>query len=132
MGLTRSSFVRAMACQLTTKFLPSLRWFLGSLQFIADKFGDPSLQEPESSEVIRSGTGHLPPASIRVCLINEAQLLHGLSELGKTDPDPVGDKADHTLAILAATTDPIYQSSPESNSKGSGEVYMGGNREELL
>jgi hypothetical protein len=47
------------------------------------------------------------------------------------DSDPVGDKADHTLAISAATTDPIYQLSPESGSKGSGEVYIVQNREEL-
>jgi hypothetical protein len=31
LGLTRSSFVRAIAYQSTTKFLPSSRWFLGSL-----------------------------------------------------------------------------------------------------
>jgi hypothetical protein len=31
MGLMRSSFVRAMAFQFTTKFLPGTRWFLGSL-----------------------------------------------------------------------------------------------------
>jgi hypothetical protein len=43
----------------------------------------------------------------------------------------MGDKADHTLAVLAATTDRIYQLSPESNSKGGGEVYMVGNGEEL-
>jgi hypothetical protein len=30
------------------------------------------------------------------------------------DLDPAGDKADHILAILAATTDPIYQLSPKS------------------
>jgi hypothetical protein len=36
------------------------------------------------------------------------------------------------MAALAATTDPIYQSSPESDSKGGGEVYMVGNGEELL
>jgi hypothetical protein len=47
------------------------------------------------------------------------------------DLDPTGDKADHTLAILAAITDPIYQSSPESDSKGGREVYMVGNGEEL-
>jgi hypothetical protein len=45
--------------------------------------------------------------------------------------DPTGDNADHTLAFLAATIDPIYQSSPESDSEGGGEVYMVGNREEL-
>jgi hypothetical protein len=34
------------------------------------------------------------------------------------DSDPTRDKGDHTLAILVATKDPIYQSSSESNSKG--------------
>jgi hypothetical protein len=46
--------------------------------------------------------------------------------------DPAGNKVDHTLAIPAATTDPIYQSSPESNIEGDGEVYMVRNGEELL
>jgi hypothetical protein len=108
MGLTRSSFVRAMMYQSTTKFLLSSRWFLGSLQFITDKFGDPTLQELESREFIGSGTGRLPPAPVRVGLINKAQLRHELSELGKTESDPMGDKADHTLAVPVATTDPIY------------------------
>jgi hypothetical protein len=44
------------------------------------------------------------------------------------DPDPIGDKADHTLAVSTATTDPIYQSSLESDSKGDREVYMVGQR----
>jgi hypothetical protein len=48
------------------------------------------------------------------------------------DPDPAGDKADHTLAVPIATTDPIYQSSLESDSEGGREDYMVGNREELL
>jgi hypothetical protein len=48
------------------------------------------------------------------------------------DSDPMGDKADHTLAFLVAATDPIYQSSPESDSEGGREVYMVGNGEELL
>jgi hypothetical protein len=47
------------------------------------------------------------------------------------DSDPVGDKADHTLDVPAATTDIIYQSSPEFDFEGGGEVYMMGNREEL-
>jgi hypothetical protein len=47
------------------------------------------------------------------------------------DLDPTRDKADHTLAVLVATIDPIYQSSLESDSEGGGEVYMVGNREEL-
>jgi hypothetical protein len=60
-GFTRSSFVRAMVSQSANKFLPDSRWFLGSLEFITDKFGDISLQEPESHEVTGLGTGRLPP-----------------------------------------------------------------------
>jgi hypothetical protein len=82
-------------------------------------------------EIIRSGTGYLPPTPIWVSLINDAQLLHGLSELGKTDLDPAGDKADHTSAVLIATTDLIYQSPLESDSDGGREVYTMGNRVEL-
>jgi K+/H+ antiporter YhaU regulatory subunit KhtT len=44
------------------------------------------------------------------------------------DSDPVGDKADHTLAVLVATTDLIYQPSPESDFESGGEVYMVGER----
>jgi hypothetical protein len=61
MGLMRSSFVRAMSFQSTTKFLPSSRWVVGSVLFIADKFGDLNLQESESREVVGLGTSYLPP-----------------------------------------------------------------------
>jgi hypothetical protein len=79
---------------------------------------------------VGSGTDGLPPALVRVGLINEEQLRHGLSKLGKIDLDPTVDKADHILAIPVATTDPIYQSLPKSNSEGGGEVYKVGNGEE--
>jgi hypothetical protein len=36
---------------ITTKFLPSSRWCLGSLDFFTDKFGNLSLQDPELSKV---------------------------------------------------------------------------------
>jgi hypothetical protein len=52
--------MRAMAFQSANKFLPGSRCFLVSLVFIADKFGDLSLQEFESSEVPRLGIGRLP------------------------------------------------------------------------
>jgi hypothetical protein len=126
MRLTRSSFVRAMTFQSTTKFLPGSRWFLGSLEFITNKFGDLSLQEPKWSEVIRSSTGRLLVGLVRVSLINEAQLRHKFNVLGEMDSDPTQDKVDHTLAVPVATTDPIYQSSSESNSEDIGEVYMVG------
>jgi hypothetical protein len=47
------------------------------------------------------------------------------------DMDPAGDKADHILAVSAATIDQIYQSSLESDSEGGREVYIVGNGEEL-
>ena len=101
--------MRALAFQLITKFLLGLRWVLGSLLFIADKFGDPNLQEPESQEVDGSSTDSLPSAPVRVGLVNGAQLKHRHNLLGKTDPDPSRDKADHTPAVHIATTDPMHQ-----------------------
>jgi hypothetical protein len=76
MELTRSSIVSAMVFPSTAKFLLCSRWVLGSLLFIVDKFGDLILQEPESREVIGSGTDRLPSTPVRVGLINEAQLRH--------------------------------------------------------
>jgi hypothetical protein len=70
--------VRTMAFQSTTKLLPGSRRFLGSLEFLTDKFGNLSLQEPELSKVARSGNGRLPPASVQVSLVNEAQIRHRL------------------------------------------------------
>jgi hypothetical protein len=66
------TFSGPSAFQSTTKFLPGSRWVLGSLLFIADKFGDLDLQEPESREVVGSDTDRLPPAPVRVDLVNEA------------------------------------------------------------
>jgi hypothetical protein len=126
----RSSFMRAVAFQSTTKFLLGSRWVLGSLFFIADMFGDLNLWEPESCEVVRSGTDHLPLALVWVGLVHKAQLRHGLVKLGKTNPDPSGDKTGHTSAVLAAIIDPIHQSSPESDSESNREVYMVGQGEE--
>jgi hypothetical protein len=37
---------------------------MGSLEFLTDKFGDLSLQELESSEVVGSGTNRLPLALV--------------------------------------------------------------------
>jgi hypothetical protein len=121
-GLTRSSFMRTMVFQSTTEFLLGSRWFLGSLEFLTDQFGNLSLQEPELSKVARSSTDCLPPTLVRVGLINEAQLR--LGSLGEMDTDPVEDRADHTLAALAAATDLIYSPSSGSDSEYSREVYM--------
>jgi hypothetical protein len=60
----RSSFVRTMAFQYTTMLLPGSRWFLGSLEFLNDKFGNLSLQEPELSKIVGSGIGRLPLAPV--------------------------------------------------------------------
>jgi hypothetical protein len=72
MGLTRSYYASSMVFQSTTKFLPGSRWVLGFLLFVAGKFEDLSLQEPELREVTRSGTGRLPLAPVQVGPINEA------------------------------------------------------------
>jgi hypothetical protein len=104
---------------------------LGSLLFIVDKFEDLNIQEPGLQKVIGSRTNLLPLAPVRVSLVSEAQLRHGPSELGKVDLGPVGDKTDHTLALLAATTYPVHQSSSESDSEDGREVYMVGHGEEL-
>jgi hypothetical protein len=47
----RSYYVRSMAFESTTKFLPGSWWVLRSLLFVADKFVDQSLQEPESPKI---------------------------------------------------------------------------------
>jgi hypothetical protein len=109
--------MRTMAFQSTTKFLPNSRWFLGSLEFLTDKFGNPSLQESELSKAIRSGTGCLPPVPVRVGLINELQLGHRLSSLWEADSDPAEDRANHSLATQAGTTDAIYSPSSEFDSE---------------
>jgi hypothetical protein len=72
MGPTRFGYVRSMVFQSTRKFLPGSRWVLGCLLFIADKFRDLSLQEPESLKVARSCTNHLPPTPFQVGLENKA------------------------------------------------------------
>jgi hypothetical protein len=72
MGITRLCFVRAMAFQKTTKFLPRSRWFLGSLELLTGKFGYLSLQESELGNVTGSDTDDLPLAPVRVGLVNEA------------------------------------------------------------
>jgi hypothetical protein len=96
--------MREMTFQSTTKFLPGLRWVLGSILFIANKFGDLNLQKSESREVVGSGTNRLPPAPIGVGLVNEAQLKHGLVKLRNMDLDPSGDKTNHTLPVSLAIT----------------------------
>jgi hypothetical protein len=115
----RSSFMRTMAFESTTKLLPGSRWFLGSLEFLTDKFGNLSLQELKLSKVVGSGNDRLLLALVWVSLINEAQFRLGL--LGETDTDPVEDRAYHTLA---AATDPIYLPSLGSDSEYGREVYM--------
>jgi hypothetical protein len=112
-----------MTFQSTTKFLPGSRWFLGSLEFLTDKFGNLSLQEPKLSKVTGSGTARLPPAPIRVGLINEAQLGYGLDSLGEMDTDHAEDRVDHTLVAQATATNLIYSPSSKSDSECGREVY---------
>jgi hypothetical protein len=114
--------VGTMVFQSITKFLLGSRWFLGSLEFLTDRFGNLNLKEPELSEVIRSGTSRFPPTLDRVGLINEAQLR--LGSLGETDTNLAEDKADHALAAQAAVLDLIYSPSSGSDSEYDREVYM--------
>jgi hypothetical protein len=97
---------------------------MGSLEFLIDKFGNLSLQEPELNKVTGSGTCHLSPAPVRVGLVNNAQLRHGLGSLGETDTDPDEDKDDHTLADQTTTIDLIFSPSSKSDSEYGREVYM--------
>jgi hypothetical protein len=127
----RLGYVRSMMFQSTTKFLPGSRWVLESLLFVADKFGDLSLQEPESWEVVGSGIGRLPPAPVRVSLINEAQLQHGSTMPRKTNSNPSGDKANHNLAGSTTTIYLIYQLPLELESEGDRQIYMVGQGEQL-
>jgi hypothetical protein len=76
------------------------------------------------SKVVGSSTDRLPLALVRVGIINEAQLKHGLGSLRETDTDPAEERADHTLAAQLAATDLIYSPSSESNSEYGREVYM--------
>jgi hypothetical protein len=48
MGLTGFDYMRSMVFQSASKFLPSSRWVLGSLLFVADMFRDLRIQELES------------------------------------------------------------------------------------
>jgi hypothetical protein len=130
MGLMRSSYVRSMAFQSANKFLPGSRWLHGSLLFVASKFGDLRLQDPESQEIAKLGTGHIPPALVRVSLVNETKLRHRSISLGKTDLDPAGDKADHILIITTAITDSISQSLLKSDFVGDREIFMVGDEEQ--
>jgi hypothetical protein len=101
--------MRSMTFQSSNKFLPDSRWVLGSLLFIVDKFGDLSLQEPESREVTGLDTDHIPLIPARVGLVHEAQLKHGFNTLGEAESDPSWDKADHHGVSCPATANPIYQ-----------------------
>jgi hypothetical protein len=92
MGLARLDYVRSMVFQSTTKFLLGSSWVHVSLLFVADKFGDLSLPEPESPSQAPTTS---PPALVRVGLINEAELKHISNALGKTDTDPSRDKVGH-------------------------------------
>jgi hypothetical protein len=56
----------------------------------------------------------------------EAQLGHGSSILGESEPDPLGDNADHHKICCPTAIDPIYKPSPESHSDSGREVFMVG------
>jgi hypothetical protein len=59
-GLTGFIYVRSMAFESATMFLPDSRLVFGSLLFIANKMGNLGLQDPEPREIMGFGTDHLP------------------------------------------------------------------------
>jgi hypothetical protein len=73
-------------------------------------------------ELVGSGTSRIPPAPVRVGLVNEVQLR--LCSLGETDTGSVEDRTDHPMAGQAATIDPIYLPSSGSDFEYGREVYM--------
>jgi hypothetical protein len=101
--------MRVMAFQSTTKFLPGSRWFLGSLQFVTDKFGDLNLQKPESSKVTGSGTDHLHQPRFE----SVSQMRHN----SDTDLMSWERRIRIPLGIKPFT-------SPELDSEGGGEVRL--------
>jgi hypothetical protein len=125
----RFNYVRSLVSRSSSKFLPNSKWDFGSLLFIADKFGDLSLQETESWEITGSGTDHVPPISAQVGLVSEARLGHGFSASGEAESDPSGDKADHHEIGCPTAVDPINQPPPEFDSDSGREVYMVGQGE---
>jgi hypothetical protein len=129
MGLMRLSYVRSMAFQSTSKFLPDSRLVFGSLLFIADKMGDLSLQEPESQEINGVGIDRVHPIPARDGFACEAQLRHRSCLLGESDPYPSGDSVDHHEICCPTVIDPIYKPSLESDSDSGQEVFMVGQGE---
>jgi hypothetical protein len=126
MRLTRFNYVRSMAFQSTSKFLPGLRLVFRSLLFIVDKMGDLSLQEPESRVVTGSYTNHILLILAQVGLTCKAQLRNGSSIMGESELDPSGDNANHHEICCPTTAYPIYKPSPESISDRGREVFMVG------
>jgi hypothetical protein len=105
-----------MVFQSTSKFLPDSRLVFRSLLFITDKMGDLSLQEPMSLEITELGTNRVHPIPTRDGLTCEAQLGHRSFLSGESEPDPLGDNADHHMICCPATTNPIYKPSLEFDS----------------
>jgi hypothetical protein len=115
-----------MVFQSTSKFHPGLRLVFESLLFITDKMGYLSLQELESWEITGSGTDRVHPIPSRDGLACEALLRHESSISGESEPDPARDNANHQEIYCPAATDPIYKTSPESDSDSGRHVFMVG------
>jgi hypothetical protein len=107
-GLTRSSFVRAMVFHPATKFLPGSRWCLGSLEFITNKFwGSKSAgTRVEQSHQIRHRP--LPLDPVRVDLVSEAQLVHGLTPWLSWWPQQIQLTSHHHNLTLRTTVNSIW------------------------
>jgi hypothetical protein len=95
MGPTRFIYVKSMAFDSTSRFLPGSRLVIEYVLFIADKMGDLSLHQPESWEIDGSNTDHFPSTPTQAGLACEARLGHGSSGPGEFESDPSGDSVNH-------------------------------------
>jgi hypothetical protein len=95
MGPTRFIYVKSMAFDSTSRFLPGSRLVIESVLFIADKMGDLSLHQPESWEIDGSNTDHFPSTPTQAGLACEARLGRGSSGPGEFESDPSGDSVNH-------------------------------------
>jgi hypothetical protein len=125
-GPTRFIYVKSMAFDSTSRFLPGSRLVIGSVLFIADKMGDLSLHQPESWEIDGSNTDHFPLTPTRDGLACEARLGCGSSGPGEFESDPSGDSVDHHEICCPDTTDPNYKRWLESDFDGGQEVFIVG------
>jgi hypothetical protein len=120
--------MRSMTFQASAKFLPGSGFVFGSLHFIANKFGDLSLQEPEQHKVSEPGTNRPPSSPARVGLTLQTRPEHGSDVLGESESDTFGENTGHLRVCCPNTVDPIYNhiALSESDSESNREIFMVG------